>query len=163
MKKVNNDGALTKLSFDEVYDKLGQVVGKSEWYSIDQAMIDSFADLTKDHFFIHVDPERVQKETPLNSTIAHGFLSVSLLSAMSYDCVPGIQRADFGLNYGFNKLRFVSPVPVNSKVRGHFTLKDMEKKDTGEITMIYDVIVELEDQEKPALAAEWVTKAFVEP
>ena len=65
MNKVNNDGALTKLSFDEVSEKLGKVVGKSEWYLIDQAMIDSFADLTKDHFFIHVDPDRVKKETPL--------------------------------------------------------------------------------------------------
>ena len=104
-------------------------------------MIDSFADLTKDHFFIHVDTERVKRETLM--TIARGFLSVSLLSAMSYDCVPGIEGAHFGLNYGFNKLRFVSPVPVNSKIRGHFTLKDIEKNDTGEITMIYDVIVEL--------------------
>ena len=163
MLNVNNYGALTILSYDEVSEKLGKVVGKSQWYSIDQAMINSFADLTKDHFFIHLNPERVKKETPLKSTIAHGFLSVSLLSAMSYDCVPGIEGAHFGLNYGFNKLRFVSPVPVNSRVRGHFTLKDMEKKDTGEITMIYDVIVELEDQEKPALAAEWVTKAFVKP
>ena len=82
---------------------------------------------------------------------------------MSYDCVPGIEGAHFGLNYGFNKLRFVSPVPVNSKIRGHFTLKDIEKKDTGEITIIYDVIVELESQEKPVLAAEWITKAFVKP
>ena len=163
MKKVNNDGALIKLSFDEVCEKLGKVVGKSEWYSIDQDMIDSFADLNKDNYFIHVDPGRVKKQTPLNSTIAHGFLSVSLLYAMSYVCVPGIEGAHFGLNSGFNKLPFVSPVPVDSRVRGHFTLKDMEKKDTGEITMIYDVIVELEDQEKPALAAEWVTKAFVKP
>ena len=163
MQKVNNDGALTKLSFDEVSEKLGKVVGKSQWYSIDQAMINSFADLTKDHFFIHVNPERVKKETPLKSTIAHGFLSVSLLSAMSYDCVPGIEGAHFGLNYGFNKLRFVSPVPVNSRIRGHFTLNDIEKKDTGEITMIYDVIVELENQEKPVLAAEWISKAFVKP
>ena len=82
---------------------------------------------------------------------------------MSYDCVPGIKGANFGLNYGFNKLRFVSPVPVNSRVRGHFTLNNIEKKDTGEITMIYDVIVELEGQEKPVLAAEWITKAFVKP
>ena len=163
MEKVNNDGALTKLRFDEVSEKLGKVVGKSEWYSIDQAMIDNFADLTRDHFFIHVDPERVEYETPLGSTIAHGFLSVSLLSAMSYDCVPGIEGAHFGLNYGFNKLRFVSPVPVNSRIRGHFTLKNIEKKDTGEITMIYEVIVELENQEKPVLAAEWITKAFVKP
>ena len=162
-EKINNDGALTKLGFDEVSEKLGKVVGKSEWYLIDQAMIDSFANLTKDNFFIHVDPERVKKETPLVSTIAHGFLSVSLLSAMSYDCVPGIEGAHFGLNYGFNKLRFVSPVPVNSRIRGHFTLNNIEKKDTGEITMIYDVIVELENQEKPVLAAEWITKAFVKP
>ena len=161
MQKVNNDGALTKLSFDEVSEKLGKVVGKSQWYSIDQAMINSFADLTKDHFFIHLNPERVKKETPLKSTIAHGFLSLSLLSAMSYDCVPGIVGTQFGLNYGFNKLRFVSPVPVNSRIRGHFTLKDMDMKDTGEITMIYDVIVEVQNQEKPVLAAEWITKAFV--
>ena len=161
MEKINKDGALIKLSFDEVSAQLGKVVGKSEWYLIDQAMIDSFANLTKDNFFIHVDPERAMKETPLGSTIAHGFLSVSLLSAMSYDCVPGIEGAHFGLNYGFNKLRFVSPVPVNSRIRGHFTLNNIEKKDTGEITMIYDVIVELENQEKPVLAAEWITKAFV--
>ena len=161
MGKKNNDGALTKLSFNEVSKKLGKVVGKSEWYSIDQSMIDSFADLTKDHFFIHLDPYRVKKETPLDTTIAHGFLSVSLLSAMSYDCVPGIEGAHFGLNYGFNKLRFVSPVPVNSRIRGQFTLKDIENKDTGEITMIYDVVVERETQEKPVLVAEWVTKAFV--
>ena len=107
MDKVNNDGALIKLSFDEVSEKLGKVVGKSEWYSIDQVTINNFANLTKDHFFIHVDPVRVKRETPLDSTIAHGFLSVSLLSAMSYDCAPGIEGAHFGLNYGFNKLRFV--------------------------------------------------------
>ena len=163
MENVNKDGALTKLSFEKVSEKLGKLVGTSEWYSINQDMIDSFATLTKDHFFIHIDPERVKKETPLNSTIAHGFLSVSLLSAMSYDCVPGIEGAHFGLNYGFNKLRFVSPVPVNSRIRGHFTLKDIEKNDTGEITMIYDVTVERETQEKPVLVAEWVTKAFINP
>jgi acyl dehydratase len=163
MENVNNDGALTKISYEEIKEKVGKVVGKSEWYEINQETINKFADLTKDHFFIHVDPERVRKETPLDTTIAHGFLSVSMLSAMSYDCVPGIDGAHFGLNYGFNKLRFVSPVPVNSKIRGHFTLKDIDRKDTGEITMTYDVIVELENQEKPVLAAEWITKAFVKP
>ena len=163
MEIVNNDGALTKISYEEIKEKVGKVVGKSEWYEINQETINKFADPSKDHFFIHVDPERVRRETPLDSTIAHGFLSVSMLSAMSYDCVPGIEGAYFGLNYGFNKLRFVSPVPVNSKIRGHFTLKDIDRKDTGEITMTYDVIVELENQEKPVLAAEWITKAFVKP
>ena len=147
---------------EDLHKEIGKVQSTS-WFKVDQGMINTFADVTDDPQFIHVDPERVQKETPLNSTIAHGFLSVSLLSAMSYDCVPGIEGAHFGLNYGFNKLRFVSPVPVNSRIRGHFTLKDIEKKDTGEITMIYDVIVELENQEKPVLAAEWITKAFVKP
>ena len=163
MENVNNDGALKKFKFDEASEKLGKVVGKSEWYSIDQVMIDKFADLTKDNFFIHVDPQRVIKETPLKSTIAHGFLSVSMLSAMSYSCVPGIIDAHFGLNYGFNRMRFVSPVPVNSRIRGHFSLKEIDKKETGEITMVYDVFVELENQEKPVIVAEWIIKAYVKP
>ena len=83
MEIVNNDGALTKISYGEIKEKVGKVVGKSEWYEINQETINKFADLTKDHFFIHVDPERVRRETPLDSTIAHGFLSVLILSAMS--------------------------------------------------------------------------------
>ena len=144
-------------------NKVGEKVGVSEWFNVDQSMIDQFAHLTQDHFFIHVDPKRVVKETPLNSTIAHGFLSVSMLSAMSYSCVPGIIDAHFGLNYGFNRMRFVSPVPVNSRIRGHFTLKKIDKKETGEITMVYDVFVELENQEKPVIVAEWIIKAYVKP
>ena len=163
MNEINNEGALTRNTYSELKSKVGQKVGVSEWFEVDQTMIDQFAHLTQDHFFIHVDPERAVKETPLNSTIAHGFLSVSMLSAMSYTCVPGIRDAHFGLNYGFNRMRFVSPVPVNSRIRGHFSLKAIDKKETGEITIIYDVFVELENQEKPVVVAEWITKAYVKP
>ncbi len=163
MNKINNEGALTRNTYSELKNKVGEKVGASEWFNVDQSMIDQFAHLTQDHFFIHVDPKRVVKETPLNSTIAHGFLSVSMLSAMSYSCVPGIIDAHFGLNYGFNRMRFVSPVPVNSRIRGHFTLKKIDKKETGEITMVYDVFVELENQEKPVIVAEWIIKAYVKP
>jgi acyl dehydratase len=163
MDEINNEGALSRSSYFELESKLGQKVGISEWFDVDQAMIDQFATLTHDHFFIHVDPERAKRDTPLNSTIAHGFLSLSMLSAMSYSCVPGIMNAHFGLNYGFNRLRFVSPVPVNSRIRGHFSLKEIDKKDTGEITIVYDVFVELENQEKPVVVAEWITKAYVKP
>ncbi len=163
MNKVNNEGALTRNSYAELKSKVGKKVGVSEWFNVNQTMIDQFASLTQDHFFIHVDPDRVVKETPFTSTIAHGFLSVSMLSAMSYTCVPGIKDAHFGLNYGFNRMRFVSPVPVNSRIRGNFSLKEMDKKETGEITMVFDVFVELENQEKPVVVAEWITKAYVKP
>ena len=112
------------LSFEDLKKQLGLEVGVSRWFTIDQERINKFADLTEDWQYIHVDPIAA-KNTSFNGTIAHGFLTVSLLSAMYYDAIPIIKGSELGINYGFNKLRFLSPVKVGSKVRGHFELADI--------------------------------------
>ena len=110
---------MTKAS--ELQSLIGQEVGVSRWFALDQARIDAFAGLTEDEQFIHVDPERA-KTTPFGGTIAHGFLTLSLASAMSYDAVKPLQGVVMGVNYGFDKLRFLAPVPAGSRVRGRFKL-----------------------------------------
>ena len=132
-----------------------------------QSRIDSFADCTEDWYYIHTDPERAAGDTPWGGTIAHGFLTASLLSAMAYDVLPTIEGSVRGVNYGFDRLRFVSPVPSGSNIRGRFTLADAVTEKPGEITLKYAVTVEIEGQEietggRPALAAEWLTRQFFE-
>ena len=132
----------------------------SRWFDITQAAINTFADVTHDPQFIHVDPERAAAETPFGGTIAHGFLTLSLLSAMAEDALPGVDNLRMGINYGFNKVRFLSPVPSGARVRGHFTLAEREEKQPGEHTIIFNVIVEIEGAEKPALAADWIVRHY---
>ncbi len=105
----------------ELQGLIGQEVGVSKWFEITQARIDAFADCTEDHQFIHVDPQAA-KATPFGGTIAHGFLTLSLASAMSYDAVAPLDGVVMGVNYGFDKLRFLAPVPAGSRVRGRFKL-----------------------------------------
>ena len=150
----------SSMTVEALKSKLGQEVGVSKWFEIDQARIDAFADLTEDHQFIHIDPDRAAKETPFGGTIAHGFLTMSMVTAMSYDCLPEIEGVEMGVNYGLDKLRFVSPVPSGARVRGHFVLSSCEERKPGEVTMSWTVTVEIEGQEKPALAAEWLTRQF---
>ena len=109
------------ISLADMAARTGQDIGTSRWFTVDQAMIDGFADVTHDHQFIHVDPAAAA-QTPFGGTIAHGFLTLSLLSAMVYDAVPPIEGVTMGVNYGFDRVRFVSPVKVDARVRGHFTL-----------------------------------------
>ena len=152
-----------EISLAEVPGLVGQVLGTSEWITVDQQMIDTFADATLDHQFIHVDPERAAAESPFGGTIAHGFLTLSLLSAMNYDCLPKIREQTMGLNYGFDKVRFMSPVRCGSRVRGQFMLTDCRFRGAGLLMTTYDVSVEIENEKKPALTANWITIVQFDP
>ena len=148
------------LSFDDLKRKLGSKVGTSKWFTIDQKRIDDFAEVTEDWQFIHVNPNAAKK-TSFNGTIAHGFLTVSLISAMYYDAIPVLEGSKLGVNYGFDKLRFLSPVKVGTRVRGHFELADIRKVRPLEISTIWRVEVEIEDFEKPALVAHWIGRQYL--
>ncbi len=134
---------------------IGTEVGVSRWIEVDQARIDAFAKITEDEQFIHVDPEAA-KATPFGGTIAHGFLTLSLASAMSYDAVKPLEGVVMGVNYGFDKLRFLAPVPAGSKVRGRFKLLSAEDKGGGRWLLKHELTVEIEGGDKPALIAEWL-------
>ena len=139
--------------------ELAGMVGKrftSRWLTVDQARIDAFAKVTEDELFIHVDPERA-KATQFGGTIAHGFLTLSLLSAMAYSALPKIEGAVHGVNYGFDRVRFVHPVRSGSRVRAHFTLHTATLRSAREWRLTYEVSVEIEGVQKPALAANWLT------
>ncbi|MEM7211514.1 MAG: MaoC family dehydratase [Pseudomonadota bacterium] len=144
----------------EIVAKEGQEIGVTRWFRMDQERVNQFADCTEDWYFIHTDPEKAKTETPWGGTIAHGFLTASLLSAMAYDVVPRIQGVAHGVNYGFDKLRFVSPVPVGSNVRGRFIVKKADTSKEGEITLTYGVTIEIEGQERPAVVADWIARQF---
>jgi acyl dehydratase len=153
-------GPISTTTFDTLRARVGQEIGVSAWTTIDQPMIDAFAKLTGDQHFIHVDPVRAAA-LPLGGTIAHGFLTLSLLSNMAYQVCPTIEGVRFPLNYGFNRLRFVAPVPVNSRVRAHFVLKDIAAIDDTQRQIVYEVSVEIEGKPKPALVAEWLARVIV--
>jgi acyl dehydratase len=135
--------------------RAGEVVGVSGWIEIDQKRIQAFADATEDWQFIHIDPEAAAK-TPFGGTIAHGFLTLSLLSKMSYEAAPILQGVVMGVNYGFDKVRFLQPVRSGKRVRGHFKLMDAAERDAGRWLIRYEVTVEIEGETKPALIAEWL-------
>jgi acyl dehydratase len=148
------------LSLDELKAKVGETVGTSDWILVDQERIDKFADTTGDHQFIHVNPE-MAKHTPFGTTIAHGFLSLSLLAPMGYTAMPVIQGVKMGVNYGLNRVRFLAPVKSGSRVRGHFKLADVSERGTGVVQTTYDVSVEIDGEEKSALQAEWINLVYV--
>ena len=152
---------MPKLKASELETMIGKEVGVSKWIVIDQKKIDTFAELTDDTYFIHTDPVRAKKETPFGGTIAHGFLTLSLLSAFAYDALPDIDDRVMGMNYGFDKIRFILPVACGSKVRGRFKLSEVTRKSDRELVLRYAVSVEIKGKEKPALAAEWLTIAFL--
>lgn len=144
---------------EDLKGMIGKEVGTSKWFLIDQERIDRFADVTEDWQYIHVDPDKA-RETPFGSTIAHGFLTLSMLSAMVYDGGPQVDGVVMGVNYGFDKVRFVSPVKVGSRVRAVFTLNAVEDKGPNEIQTTLGVTVEIEGQAKPALVAEWLGRRY---
>ncbi|MDH2341021.1 MaoC family dehydratase [Bradyrhizobium sp. SSUT77] len=135
---------------------VGKEIGVSSWHLIDQPRIDTYADVIEDHQFIHVDPERARKETAFGTTIAHGFLTMSLLSIMSYEVMPVIAGTTMGVNYGFDKLRFISPVRSGKRVRGRFVLAEAKLRKPNELQSRTNVTVEIEGEDKPALVAEWL-------
>ena len=140
---------------DELVRRVGETF-VSAWFVVDQARIDAFAKVTEDELFIHVDPVRA-RTTFVGGTVAHGFLTLSLLSAMAYSALPRIDGAAHGVNYGFDRVRFITPVPSGSRVRGLFTLRSLTQRSEREWQLAYDASVEIEGVQKPALAAQWLT------
>ncbi|MGI9273878.1 MAG: MaoC family dehydratase [Endozoicomonas sp.] len=130
-------------------------MGYSEWFTIGQDQIDQFADVTLDHQFIHVDPEAAAK-TPFGSTIAHGFLTLSMLAHLRPQEWIEPENLAMAINYGFDKVRFLNPVKVNSQVRGHVTILDVTEKKPGQLLMRQGITVEIMGEEKKALAAQWL-------
>ncbi|PID40809.1 MAG: nodulation protein NodN [Rhodobacterales bacterium] len=146
------------VTVNDLKNMIGQKFGTSSWFEITQEKIDAFADITEDWQFIHVDPEAARK-TPFGGTIAHGFLTLSMLSAMVYE-MPVVDGVVMGVNYGFDKIRFLSPVPAGARIRGVFTVQSVDDSKPGEITIVNGVTVEIEGNNKPALIAEWIGRRY---
>ena len=146
------------MNFQDLQAKVGEVVGTSDWYEMDQGRINQFADATDAHQFIHGDAERAA-ETPFGQTIAHGFLSLSMLAAFMRDGVPKMP-ASMTVNYGLEKVRFLAPVKSGKRVRGHFTLSDLVEKRPGQWQVTLGISVEIEGEDKPALVADWILLMF---
>jgi acyl dehydratase len=148
------------ISLDRYRKLVGTCVGTSDWFAVTQDLIDQFARCTRDTQFIHVDSQRAAA-TPFGGTIAHGFLTLSLLTHLAEQSVPRIEGAAMGVNFGFNSVRFVSPVRAGHAIRGRFVLKAFAERKPGQWQSVLDVAVDLEGEERPALVAEWITMAFV--
>ena len=145
---------------ENLSDYIGKEVGVSDWLLIDQERINAFADVTEDHQFIHVDPEAA-KNTPFGGTVAHRFLTLSLLSKLAAGSVLVLEGVKMGVNYGFEKVRFSNPVKSGKRIRGHFSLMSAKQKIPGQWAFKYAVKIEIEDEAKPALVAEWLSMQFV--
>jgi acyl dehydratase len=142
----------------DLRDRIGQEIVVSEWMEITQERIDRFAETTEDHQWIHVDVERARRESPFQATVAHGFLTLSMLSRLLNSSIK-FGTVKMGVNYGFNRLRFTGPVPAGSRVRGRFTLKGLDEIEGG-VQTTWGVVVEREGSEKPCLVAEWLTRRY---
>lgn len=145
------------LTIDEAKALVGKEVGLSSWRVVSQEMIDKFADATDDHQFVHTDPVRAAAETPYGGTIAHGFLSLSLLSAMTFEAVPSLEGASLGVNFGFERIRFVAPVRSGARIRARFVLAHFRLRPSGIAEVNHDVTIEIENSPRPALTAYWLT------
>jgi acyl dehydratase len=146
-------------SLDDVRARIGSEVGVSDWITIDQARIHAFADATEDRQFIHVDPDAAAR-TLFGGTIAHGFLTLSLLSRMGAETMLLPEGMRMAVNYGLDRVRFLAPVKSGKRVRGRFTLDSAEEKAPGQLLMRHTVTVEIEGEEKPALTAQWLGLMF---
>ena len=145
---------------EELKTLVGEEIGVSDWFEVTQSRINAFADATEDHQWIHLDSERAKTASPFGSTIAHGFLSLSLLPYLAAQAYRVEGDFKMGINYGLNRLRFVSPVPSGSRVRARFTLQSVEDVPGGsQLTLV--ATVEIEGGQKPALAAEWLVRYYV--
>lgn len=148
--------AKTTLTLAELKNSLGKEVATSDWFTIDQARIDAFADAGLDHQWIHIDPERAARDSPFGGAVAHGFLTLSLLSYFRNETLQ-VEGTRMGVNYGLNRVRFVSPVPAGARVRARFTLIEIEDLPRG-VQTTWNVVVEREGGDKPAMIAEWLTR-----
>ena len=148
------------ISKEEFLASAGQEYGPGEWMKIDQDRINKFAEATGDFQFIHVDPEAAAK-TPFGSTIAHGFLSLSLLALLAPQITPKPDNVQMGVNYGMNKLRFLNPVKVNQEVRVRSKVLDVTEKRPGQVLVTNEVTLEIKGEKAPALVAEWLGMTFL--
>jgi acyl dehydratase len=147
------------MQIEELRSSIGREAGVSEWFTVTQDLIDQFAGLSGDHQWIHVDRERAKRESPFGTTIAHGFLTVALLTNLLKDAADVTTPCKLRVNYGFNRLRFPAPVPAGARIRAHAApnaVKDFE----GGVEIAWGVTVEIESQPKPALAAEWLLRMY---
>jgi acyl dehydratase len=140
----------------DLHQWVGKEFAVTDWLEVTQQRIDQFAQASGDHQWIHVDPERAKKESPFGKTIAHGFLTLSLLSHFIYEAMH-IKNAKMGINYGLNRVRFTSPVPSGAFLRARFTLASVEDLPNG-IQANWTVLLEMKDAAKPCLVAEWLTR-----
>jgi acyl dehydratase len=154
------DESKPALTIAELAQRVGQEVGLSRWFLVDQKRIDAFADVTEDWQFIHVDPQAA-KATPFGATVAHGFLTLSMLSAIAYDALPKVSGLAMGVNYGFDKVRFIAPLRAGRRIRGRFTLSALTQRSAREWQSRKAVTLEIEDEDKPALIADWLSLYFL--
>ncbi|ORE94633.1 nodulation protein N [Stappia sp. 22II-S9-Z10] len=150
------------LTLAELRKAVGREMWVSRWFEVDQALIDRHAESSGDNQFIHVDPARAKVESPFGGTIAHGFLTLSLLPAMSNDALPPRAGVRMTLDYGFDRVRFLAPVRCGSRVRGRFSLTHLDDQTPAELTLTWSVTVEVEGGLKPVLAATWITRQYLE-
>jgi acyl dehydratase len=153
-------GPVRTMSLDEIKTHVGKEIGVSDWFLLDQKRINAFADLTEDHMFLHVNPEAA-KATPFGGTIAHGLLTLSMMPVMAYQAMPGVSGTKMGVNYGYNKVRFMAPVKSGKRIRGRFGVKAVEPQSGGRMQIVHDETIEIEGESKPALAAEWITMVWM--
>ncbi|HVT55615.1 MAG TPA: MaoC family dehydratase [Xanthobacteraceae bacterium] len=144
-------------SIEALRAKIGTEIGISQWHVVTQQRINGFADVTGDDQFIHVDPKRAKMETPFGGTIAHGYLLLSLLAPMGYEALPAIEGVAHRINYGLDKVRFLTPVKPGTRLRAHYTLREVTARSEKEFLLKNEVTVEIEDGDKPALYAEALT------
>ena len=159
--EIAPDRAQNTITLDELQAQVGAGPRHSRWYTLDQKRIDAFADATEDWQWIHTEPERAA-HTPFGGTIAHGFLTLSMLSAMTYDATPAVEGAAMGVNYGFNRIRFTNPVKAGQKVRAKFITRDVTERSPGNWVTTTGVTVEIDGENRPALTAEWIGLTVME-
>ena len=141
--------------------RVGASLGVSDWFLIDQDRVNRFADVTLDHQYVHVDPERA-KATPFGGTIAHGLLTLSMIVHLCLPFVPKLANTKLLVNYGFDKVRFAAPVRVGKRIRAAGTLSGVEERKPGQVLVKMDVTIEVEGEDKPALVAEWLSLHVVD-
>jgi acyl dehydratase len=147
------------MTLEDLRGSVGKELGVSQWHDVTQAQIDRFADVTGDRQWIHLDRERAARESPYGTTIAHGFLTVSLLSMLMNEAVEMTGDVKLRVNYGFNRLRFTGAVPSGSRIRGRFTLQSVKDVEGG-VEIAWLSTVEVEGRDKPALVAEWLGRTY---
>ncbi|MCB2084274.1 MAG: MaoC family dehydratase [Sphingomonadaceae bacterium] len=149
------------MSPQDIAAKTGETIATSEWVDMSQERINQFADATGDHQFIHVN-EEAAKMTPFGGTIAHGFLTLSMIPYLSANSdMPRLEDVKMAVNYGGNKTRFISPVRSGKRIRGHWKLLEMVEKRPGQWQQTCEITIEIEGEDKPALICEWITQIFV--